>query len=107
MKHEDLPQRWQDRIQDYLSEKGFDYYGKKYKRFSVDDFSDNLNLKITFDDGSNAFFKYAFYWIDTESKEVAVFTEHCGYHIFNLPEILIETIDWEENIIKTDDYRTE
>jgi len=107
MKHDDLPKRWTDRIHNYLSEKGSDYYGKKYKRFSVYDFSDNLNLKISFEDGSKAFFNDAFYWIDEEYKEVAVFTEHCGYHIFNLPEILLETIDCEGNIIKTDDYRTE
>jgi hypothetical protein len=56
MKHEDLPQRWQDRIQSYLSEKGSDYFGKKYKRFSIYDFSDNLNLKISFLDGSYAYF---------------------------------------------------
>ncbi len=107
MKHEDLPQRWKDKIDNYLSEKGFDYYGKKYKRLSVYDFSDNLNLKISFHDGSKAFFNDAFYWIYEEHKEVAVFTEHCGYHIFNLPEILLETVDWNGNIIKTDDFRTE
>ena len=102
MRHRDLPQRWKDRIHDYLSEKG-----SKYMEFSAYDFSDNLNLKISFDDGSNAFFKDAFYWTDEEAKEVAVFTEHCGYHICNLPEILLETVDFEGNVIKTADYRTE
>ena len=106
MKHKDLPQRWKNRIKEYLL-KNVSEYSRKYMRFSVYDFSDNLNLKITFDDGSNAFFKDAFYWLDTESKEIAVFTEHRGYHLINLPELLIETFDWEGNIIKTDDFRTE
>jgi hypothetical protein len=106
MRHEDLPQRWKNKIYSYLLEKGSEY-SPKYKRFSVYDFSDNFSLKISFEDGSYAFFKDAFYWIDEEAKEVAVFTEHCGYHLFNLPEILIETVHWEGNIIKTDDYRTE
>ena len=106
MRHEDLPQRWKDKIKEYLSEKGSDY-GKKYERLSLYEFSDNLNLKIAFDDGSYAFFQDAFYWIDNERKEVAVFTEHCGYHIFNTGELLLETFDWEGNLVKTDDFRTE
>jgi len=31
-----------------------------------------------------SFFHYAFYLLDEELNEVAVFTEHCGYHIFPL-----------------------
>jgi hypothetical protein len=102
MKHTDLPQRWKNRIEDYLQKQG-----SKYKELSAYDFAGNSSIKITLDDGSYAFFKYAFYWIDKEAKEVAVFTEHCGYHIFNSGEILLETIDYEGNIVKTDDYRTE
>lgn len=102
MKHRDLPQRWKDRVEDCLQKQG-----SKYKELSAYDFSLNRDIRITFDDGSNAFFKYSFYWIDTEAKEFAVFTEHCGYHIFNLGEILIETVNAEEIIIKVEDYRTE
>ena len=107
MKHEDLPQKWKDKIKENLSEKSFDYYGKKYEKLSAYEFIDNLNLKISFLDGSYAFFKYAFYWIDNERREVAVFTEHCGYHIFYTGELLLETFDWEGNLVKTDDFRTE
>lgn len=106
MKHKDLPQRWQDKIEKYLSEHGHEY-NRKYKRFSAYDFSVNSHIKITFEDGSHAFFKYAFYWIEELWKEVAVFTEHCGYHIFNLGELLLETTDGNGNTTKTDDYRTE
>lgn len=44
---------------------------------------------------------------DEDLKEVAVFTEHCDYHIFYLPEILLELVDRQGNIIETSDYRTE
>ena len=37
---------------------------------------------IRFSDGSYALFEYAFYAVDEEKNELAVCTEHCGYHIF-------------------------
>lgn len=100
MKQKDLPERWQNRLKNYLIE-----IGSKYKELSAEAFTHNL--RITFEDRSYAFFNGAFYWIDEEWKEVCVFTEHCGYHVFYLPEILLETLDWKGNIIKTEDYRTE
>lgn len=33
-------------------------------------------------DGSVAEFKYAFALVSEERKAIAVFTEHCGHHIF-------------------------
>lgn len=99
MKQKDFPERWQNKIAEYLKEAG-----SKFNEFGASDFQHNL--KITFDDGSNAFFHYAFYWVDTENKEIAVFTEHCGYHIFLL-FIKIETIDKDGNITKTEDFRVE
>lgn len=102
MKHNDLPQRWKDKIEIYLQEQG-----SKYKELSAYDFSSDSNLRISFDDGSSAYFKDSYYWIDEESKEFAVFTELCGYHIFNLGEIFIETVDWKGKVLKTEDYRTE
>ena len=100
MRQRNLPQRWQDKLAEHLIE-----IGSKYKELAADAFKHNL--KITFEDGSYAFFNYAFYWIDEVWKEVCVFTEHCGYHVFYLPEILLETTDRNGNVIKTDDYRTE
>lgn len=95
-----LPLIWQEKLKSHLLE-----IGSKYEEISANDFEHNL--KITFEDNSYAFFYFAFYIIDENLKEVAVFTEHCGYHVFYLPEILLELTDWEGNIIKTDDYRTE
>lgn len=76
--------------------------GSKYKELSADAFQHDL--KIEFGDRSNAFFNYAFYWIDEESKEIAVFTEHCGYHIFFLIDTKLITLDKNGNVIKTEDF---
>ena len=100
MKQKDLPQRWQDRLQNHLQG-----IGSKYKELSADAFQ--YDLKITFADKSHAFFYYAFYWVDDEIKEIAVFTEHCGYHIFPLIGTTLETIDKSGNTIKIEDFTTE
>lgn len=40
------------------------------------------SVEIKFEDGSNIFFKYAFY--RRENDFIVVYTEHCDYHIFQL-----------------------
>ena len=47
-------------------------------------------LKLGFPDGSQAQFLYAFAIQDPDHREIAVFTEHCGYHIFPLTDTEIE-----------------
>ncbi len=98
MKHKDLPQRWLEKLQNHLKE-----IGSKYNELSADAFS--YKLKIEFADRSYALFHSAFYWIDEEAKEIAVFTEHCGYHIFPLIDTKLELVDFNGTIVKTDDYR--
>lgn len=44
------------------------------------DFRDTLHFEWV--DGSEATFHYAFFIHLPESKEIAVFTEHCGYFTF-------------------------
>lgn len=100
MKQADLPQRWQVKLQNYLKETG-----SEYQRLSASGF--RHDLRIGFADKSNAFFYYAFYLIDRDLMEIAVFTEHCGYHIFPLFGTIFETLDRSGNIIKTEDFTTE
>lgn len=100
MKQRDLPRRWQDRLQNYLKESG-----SKYNSLGAEAF--RHNLRITFADNSYAFFRYAFYLLDENSNEIAVFTEHCGYHIFFLIDTKLETIDHDGNILKTEDFSTD
>jgi hypothetical protein len=41
----------------------------------------NSCVSIQYEDGSNMFFNHAFLVHDKERKEIAVFTEHCGYFV--------------------------
>jgi len=66
-------------IKDYLSNKGESHRVK----LNLSDFALNQSVKIDFEDESFAEFKYAFTLALPTLNEVGVFTEHCGYHIFN------------------------
>lgn len=77
-----IADHWKDWIKDYsirISEGTRD-------RLSAEDF--NGSVKIKHSDGTFLFFEYAFYAINEDAKEIAVFTEHCGYHIFPLNEAM-------------------
>jgi hypothetical protein len=54
-----------------------------------DDFP-NGELRITFVDDSLAHFKFSFFVTNSSRREVAIFTEHCGYHVFPLPASIQE-----------------
>ena len=88
MKYDDLPQRWARKLKSHLREE----LGLNRDKLSAEEFNNN-HLKLNFADGSFAFFNFAFYLLDEESKEVAVFTEHCGYHIFPLLGTELELLE--------------
>ena len=50
------------------------------KGLRAPDFSDSLSFK--FQDGSHATFNYALFVHAAQTREIAVFTEHCGYFTF-------------------------
>jgi hypothetical protein len=63
------------------------------------DFPSDHDLRITLMDGSVVRFRYAFA-IESETKRaIAVFTEHCGYHVFPHHEAVISRVppNGEEN----------
>ena len=39
-------------------------------------------VRIELMDGSSVEFKYAFFIVSESRKAIAVFTEHCGHHVF-------------------------
>jgi hypothetical protein len=94
MKHDELPERWVEKLKAYLREK----YGTERYGLSAGDFSIRQHLKINFPDGSFVFFRQAFCLHDVNLNEVVVFTEHCGYHIFPLYDTQIEILEstWVE-----------
>ena len=88
MKYEDLPQRWKFKIEEYLASKGI----PNMSRFNAGSFPLNTIVKIKFEDGSFAEFRYAIVIEAREFNEVGLFTEHCGYHIFALRGTQIEVV---------------
>jgi len=82
MRSKDLPERWKLKLQEYLSAKG----STGSIGPSASDFPLETTVSIRFEDGSHIEFKYAFIIEAPDFREVAVFTEHCGYHLFPLYE---------------------
>ncbi len=81
-----LPEKWQERLEAYALETT----DGRFKRLGASHFTDHL--KLNFPDGSSVFFFFAFHLTDEDAGELAVFTEHCGYHIFPLFGAEIEII---------------
>jgi len=71
-----LPPHWNDRIK----ERSLADSDGKFEELSAGAFRGNIRL--IFEDESYAFFTGAFHIEDEVREEIAVFTEHCGYHIF-------------------------
>lgn len=76
MRHNDLPERWQ--LELHLTARG----STKPEKLSASEFPSGTRVKIRFEDDSHVEFRYAFVIEAPEFREVAVFTEHCGYHLF-------------------------
>ena len=69
-----LPPHWKAWLRAYRPESD--------GRLSVYDFKIDQSVRLRFEDGSTAQFEYAFCALDEKQGELAVFTEHCGYHVF-------------------------
>jgi hypothetical protein len=67
------------------------------KGLSAYDFNAD-EVKIVFDDGSSANFKYSFYVENPIKNVIAVFTEHCGYHLFRSSGVTVMAVpeSWVE-----------
>jgi hypothetical protein len=74
----DLPERWREPLHDYLRQS----HGHERSGLSAYDFRADEGVRLRFHDGSSAHFRYAFFLRHPTLREVAVFTEHCGYHYF-------------------------
>jgi len=91
MKPTDLPHRWREKLEQFTDEK----YGRDYKyrgSLSASDFPLTSAVHIQFGDGSYAIFRSALVIEVPEWREMAVFTEHCGYHVFELNDIEIQQL---------------
>jgi hypothetical protein len=93
-----IPDEWKPRLREHLRERT----GEERDRLWATDFG-GTHVQLRFPDGSHAFFRYAFYLLDRERGEAAVFTEHCGYHYFPLAELELELLRNEWTDIGTAD----
>jgi hypothetical protein len=73
-----VPDAWKPRLKEYLR----DRYGEDREALHAGDF--RCHVQIRFPDGSFVFLQHAFYLLDRAAGQVAVFSEHCGYHVFPL-----------------------
>jgi len=92
MQRNDLPERWLRRLEEYTDDK----YGADYRyrgKLGASDFPASSLVRVGFPDGSSAEFRFAFYIAAPDWNEVAVFTEHCGYHLLPLYDLQIELVD--------------
>jgi hypothetical protein len=83
-----VPETWKPRLRQYLRER----HGEDRDRLSASDFPPGQSVVLRFPDGSHALFRYAFAIVDEASGEIAVFTEHCGYHVFPAGDAEVETL---------------
>ncbi len=77
MNRNQLPEKWQDKLKEYA----LTISNGKYDSLGANAFP-KQKIRIEFEDKSFAVFRYAFYLLNEKEDEIAVFTEHCGYHIF-------------------------
>ena len=89
MRNTDLPERWKLKFQEYLIAKG----STRSDRLSASEFPSETTISIRFEDSSHVEFRHAFVIEALEFREVVVFTEHCGYHLFSLCDSLELTIN--------------
>jgi hypothetical protein len=57
-------------------------HNEERESLSSGDFPANQVVQIRFPDDSLVQFRYAFAVQDCQRRLIAVFTEHCGYHLF-------------------------
>ncbi|WP_423935777.1 hypothetical protein [Comamonas sp. 23] len=65
------------------------------KGLGAADFPSNGSLHIKLMDGSFVQFEHAFHVVNAQKFAIAVFTEHCGYHVFPFHEAEVSRIQRE------------
>ena len=84
-----IPQGFEQLVRDYVRRTR----GKDRDNLLDYDFQSGQSVRLNFPDGSFAFFEYAFVIEDRVRERVAVFTEHCGYHVFPSSELSVAVLN--------------
>lgn len=80
-----IPNGFEDLIREHVERQGRAWRG----HLSIYDFAGDKAVRFTFPDGSLAHFNFAFFIQHPTRRVVAVFTEHCGYHVFPSGEVSV------------------
>lgn len=88
MAHE-IPEPWKERVRQHV----LDTTGETRDYLNAYNFRSNRHVYLRFPDGSFALFRNAFSLSAPDQGEVAVFTEHCGYHFFPLHRLVVEQVE--------------
>jgi hypothetical protein len=100
MPHE-IPERWRERLRAHIREAA----GEDRGHLLAFDFPSGQSVRLDFSDGSFALFRYAFHLADAGLREIAVFTEHCGYHFFPAGGLNVEVLQavWRDQTADEED----
>ena len=82
-----VPDRWKTQLDAYIRENT----SGEHRDLGAVNFRHNVSIRLA--DGSYVMFRHAFYLIDHDLNEIAVFTEHCGYHFFPLFDAEVELLE--------------
>ncbi len=91
MRHH-IPDHWKPLLRAHvLQTRGVDrdYLG-------ASDFPSGRGVRVEWADKSFAVFRYAFYLRDEVAQQVAVFTEHCGYHFYSTSDDYVVVTELKE-----------
>jgi hypothetical protein len=80
-----IPQGFEQLVRDHVRRTR----GGERDHLSAADFPSGQAVRLDFPDGSFAHFEYAFFIEDPARRLIAVFTEHCGYHVFPSPDLSV------------------
>jgi hypothetical protein len=80
---------WADELAAYL---GRSADGIRSRGLAAGDFPSGSELHILLIDGSTVRFRHAFHLIRESEQALAVFSEHCGYHVFPLHDATVSRV---------------
>ena len=80
---------WADELAAYL---GRSADAIRSRGLSAGDFPSGTELQVVLMDGSTVRFRYAFHLIRESEQALAVFSEHCGYHVFPLHDAKVSRL---------------
>lgn len=87
-----LLSEWAEELSQHL---GRSAHQIRHEGLGAADFPASSSLHIKLMDGSFVQFESAFHVVNPKKYAIAVFTEHCGYHVFPIHDAVVTRITGE------------